>query len=943
MTDELLIQSLLEHILESHCTPEEACIEYPELLSRVRKRLMQVRRVENQLEVFFPTLHSEKGSKADFSALKQLPTIDGYDIQSILGYGGMGVVYTARHLKLNRIVALKMLLAGPHATSQEVARFVRESQAVAGLQHPNIVQVYDVADLGGHPYFTMEFVEGGSLAEELSGDPLDPRRAVEVTATLARAVQAAHVKGIIHRDLKPANILLTADGIPKIADFGLARHVEGDPTLTMTGARLGTPSYMAPEQAVGASNAIGPSVDVYALGAILYEMLTGRPPFRAATAIETQRQIVMVDVVRPSKLNASVPHDLDTICMKCLQKEPHRRYASAAALADDLKRFQCEEPILARPVGRVEKITKWTNRNRLLAVSMLSGILACGVCAAIGWKFILDRMVVAQSTENDLQEVKAALHQQDWNAAQSALHRAAGRVGSAGHNSLATRIERYRREIQLVDQLDLIRLKRADPHPGVDRFKTAAASYEQLFRETGLLTLEEAPQSAAERILSTDVAPAILVAIDDWSLFAQPKRSEWLREVARLTDVDTSNTALRDALNQTDPTVLVNLAADITIEGQSVALMVLIGQVILQKDGDAVPFLKRVQQVHPDDFWVNVTLALSTYRVNPAESVRYFQAAIAIRPNSADVHDCLGTALARSGRLDEALSEFVIATRLDPSSANFHFNHGLALSHLGHHEISIEVLRRAVEIRPDFADAHGAIGLNLLNLNRPAEAIIESRLAVAQNPTLWLSYTTIRNSQLKLGQNADALTTWKEVLARNPASHDEWDGFAELCLFLNRDDEYRVARQNLLKRFGNTTDPFIAERTGRSCLFLEASAEELRQATALIDLALSNESPQTRNYWRYFRFAKGLAEYRAGRYESASEYIDSETLQVLGPAPRLLLAMIQHRLNLTEEARQNYDTAIAAFEWNLDNVMNADKWRYHLLRREAEAVLKTSS
>ncbi len=287
----------------------------------------------------------------------------------------MGVVYTARHVKLNRIVALKMLLAGPYASPQEVARFVQESQSVARLQHPNIVQIHDFGDLDGRPYFTMEFVDGGSLAEDLSGIPQQPRRAAEMTVALARAIHAAHIKGIIHRDLKPANILLSSEGIPKIADFGLARQVESDAKLTINGARLGTPSYMAPEQALGDSSLIGHAVDVYALGAILYEMLTGRPPFRAATAIETERQVLMNEPVRPSRLNACVPRDLETICLKCLQKDASRRYSNAAELADDVQHYLAGQPVLARPVGWPYRFRRWVMRNRVAAAALASSAL----------------------------------------------------------------------------------------------------------------------------------------------------------------------------------------------------------------------------------------------------------------------------------------------------------------------------------------------------------------------------------------------------------------------------------------------------------------------------------------------------------------------------------------------------------------------------------------
>ena len=279
----------------------------------------------------------------------------------------MGVVYKARQINLGRLVALKMVLAGAHAGPNALARFHKEAQAVASLQHPNIVQIHDVGQAGGLPYFSLEFVDGGSLAQQIDGRPQDITQAAWTIRTLARAIHAAHLQGIVHRDLKPANILLTADGRLKITDFGLARRLGDDSDQTRTGTIVGTPDYMAPEQARGQAHDAGPLVDQHALGAILYELLTGRPPFRGATPFDTIEQVRTQESVPPTRLQPKVPRDLETICLKCLQKEPHRRYTDANALADDLDRFLEGRPVLARPISAVERLGRWCRRNPRVA------------------------------------------------------------------------------------------------------------------------------------------------------------------------------------------------------------------------------------------------------------------------------------------------------------------------------------------------------------------------------------------------------------------------------------------------------------------------------------------------------------------------------------------------------------------------------------------------
>src|SRR3954469_4547870 len=245
-------------------------------------------------------------------------SVPGYEIEAVLGRGNMGVVYKARHLKLKRIVALKMVLAGGHAGPHELARFRIEAEAVARLQHPNIVQIHEVGEAGGHPYCALEFVEGGNLAMKIAGEPLPARVTARLVHALARAMQLAHSRNVVHRDLKPANVLLAADGTPKITDLGLARQLDSDSGETQAGAVMGTPSYMAPEQASGRTHEAGPAADVYALGAILYECLTGRPPFKGETVVETLDQVRTQEPAPPSRLQKSVPLDLETICLKCL-------------------------------------------------------------------------------------------------------------------------------------------------------------------------------------------------------------------------------------------------------------------------------------------------------------------------------------------------------------------------------------------------------------------------------------------------------------------------------------------------------------------------------------------------------------------------------------------------------------------------------------------------
>ncbi len=330
------------------------------------------------------------------------PSIPGYEIVRELGRGGMGVVYQARQVSLNRMVALKVILAGAHAGARRLARFRQEAEAIASLHHPNIVEIYEVGEADGIPYCALEYLGAGNLGQRLHGDPQPIAPAVTLVETLARTVHFAHERGIVHRDLKPANILLSfpgagpaptegerlSDAVPHVSDFGLAKRLDEHGGGTLSGEIVGTPSYMAPEQAGGKTHRVGVATDVYALGAILYEMLTGRPPFKGATPVDTVVQVLYDDPVRPSSLRPGLPRDLETICLKCLRKEPGRRYRSARALAEDLKHFRTGKPILARRVGAAERAWKWARRRPLIA-SLAAGMALSVVLgfAGVTWQW----------------------------------------------------------------------------------------------------------------------------------------------------------------------------------------------------------------------------------------------------------------------------------------------------------------------------------------------------------------------------------------------------------------------------------------------------------------------------------------------------------------------------------------------------------------------------
>jgi tRNA A-37 threonylcarbamoyl transferase component Bud32/tetratricopeptide (TPR) repeat protein len=416
---------VLREQLGEHPSAEEYFARYPHLKDPLALHFEVHRAIGD--DVLTETAKLPGHATSPDAAAKSRPALPqpgGYEIVRLLGRGGMGVVYKARHEHLRRFVALKMFEPGRVPSEREVLRFHTEAATVARLQHPNIVQIFEIGQRDGLPFLALELVEGGTLADRLQRLTFAPRAAAELLETLARAVHHAHTHGVIHRDLKPANVLFTrppiaehgADGrpllgTPKLTDFGLAKVLEEEPDgprdATRTGEPIGTPRYMAPEQAAGRHDRIGPATDVYALGTLLYECLTGRVPFVSASVIETLDRIRSDEPLSPRRLQPSIPRDLATICLYCLNKDPGRRYASALALADDLRRFLKGEPIMARPTPVWEQTWKWCRRHPTHAALGAVGVLllVSGITAAGVWNHLEERRI---ASERDRVEVLVA-------------------------------------------------------------------------------------------------------------------------------------------------------------------------------------------------------------------------------------------------------------------------------------------------------------------------------------------------------------------------------------------------------------------------------------------------------------------------------------------------------------------------------------------------------
>lgn len=790
------LRELLDELLETQATPEEVCATCPELLPQVRARWRRMCRLRADLDEMFPATPAQGGvPPAGGAALPQVP---GYEVRGELGRGGMGVVYRARHLALNRPVALKMLLTGTCVDPAERERLLREAEAVAGLRHPNVVQVYDVGEAEGRTYFTMEFVEGGDLAEQIQGAPQPARRAAALVATLADAVQAAHEAGIVHRDLKPANVLLTADGTPKVTDFGLARRLEGGAGLTLSGVPMGTPSYMAPEQARCDKGALGPATDVYALGAVLYEMLTGRPPFRAESGLATLQQVLADDPVPPSRLNPEAPRDLETICLKCLDKEPRGRYGSARELADDLRRFEKGEPITARPAGAAERMWKWLIRHPTLAGLLAAVALLVAAGAGGGW-LLYQRRAEAQVRQAQADEKVRGLLERaggllagGWREADlarvaeaSSLAAQADDLARGNGASAAVREEAESLSAHAAGRLRRLQKDRAllaalrdvmvthqpfeqisagEKTPLVLARLDADDEYARAFRAWGLdvdgmLAEEAAAQLSAE---PDAVVQEVIAALDGWMLLRLRRRPrpDWGRlfRLAERLDGSQKRRQLRQLLVNGAPPSAAVVAG---LVGHRAPFSVP-WEVALGGPRRSLLELRKDIDVRTDPAPTLVLFAYACADVGDfALAERALRRAVAARPGEVLLLAALGKLLERQGpsRCAEAIGYYRAAYSL---SGQLGLALGRALLYAGKPAEAEELLRELVRQSPyaRHVAARQYLGCALLAQQKYGEAEAAFREALALKPEDGLAcrnlgYALLR--QARLGEAAAAL------------------------------------------------------------------------------------------------------------------------------------------------------------------------------------------
>ena len=765
----------------------------------------------------------------------ELRPLAGYEVLAELGRGGMGVVYKARHARLNRLVALKMILAGVFADQRDLARLRGEAEAVARLQHPNITQIYAIEEQDGQPFLALELVDGVNLQQHLGGKHMPVAGAAALAEKLARAVSYAHQRGVVHRDLKPSNVLMAADGTPKITDFGLAKLVDTHTGHTATEALGGTPNYMAPEQACGRGKDIGPAADIYSLGAILYQLLTGRPPFRGGTLLETLDQVRTREPEAPRRLRPGLPRDLETICLKCLEKDAARRYLSAEELAEDLRRFLIHEPIMARPAPWWRRVAKWTRRRPAAAALAAAALLLLfGVPTWYAWSRFEEMARLTrlrdQVQERDRQG-QIALARQDWASAKA---------------HFATALNEIDAEPALIE----LRAPVAELHAQADRRLADMAERRRLervyhdFIRARDDALFHGLVLSAPRALATGMEPAALRRAADVSArqalmlvdLDPDSASPWQPEAGfteeERTEIVAGCHAVLSVLAAAAPGTTAHAAvspatARLTelADGLPVAeahMLFLTGQRHYQRGelAEAIRAFESTLVKQPNHFWAHCCLAVCALRQQQWEPARLrLDICLLERPDFVWARLLRAQAESRSSAWKAAALDFQEAERLlarspnaeaqyvllvgradlalrqdEPKRAEADLRQAVSLlpkQYIAHLNLAaicarldlpdaVEHLKEALALQPPpwtLAEFHATCGRDLYRAGKYEEAVPACRLALKQQADSTFALGVMGQSLLKLRRFAEAAKTFDAYLvAGGPSTLDAYRG-----------------------------------------------------------------------------------------------------------------------------------------------------------------------